>query len=75
MITMNKTEYLNTCEYGPHYVKMVNTMAPRFKCCSNLPHKYAILKYNKTGKQANRLSLSRFSRQFIVPLVSLFMEL
>ena len=29
MITMNETEYLNTCEYGPHYMKMVHTMAPR----------------------------------------------
>ena len=29
MITMNETEYLNTCEYGPHYVKMVHTMAAR----------------------------------------------
>ena len=29
MIMMNETEYFNTCEYGPHYVKMVYTMAPR----------------------------------------------
>ena len=29
MIRMNETEYLNTCEYGPHYAKMVHTMAPR----------------------------------------------
>ena len=29
MITMNETEYLNTCEYEPHYMKMVDTMAPR----------------------------------------------
>ena len=29
MITMNETEYLNTCEYEPHYMKMVHTLVPR----------------------------------------------
>ena len=29
IVMMNETEYLNTCEYGPHYLKMVHTMAPR----------------------------------------------
>ena len=29
MITMDETEYLNTCEYGPRYVKMVNAVTPR----------------------------------------------
>ena len=28
-IAINETEYLSTCEYGPHYIKMVHTMAPR----------------------------------------------
>ena len=29
MITMNETEYLNTYESEPHYIKMVQIMAPR----------------------------------------------
>ena len=29
MIAMNKTEYLNSCEHEPYYMKMVHTMAPR----------------------------------------------
>ena len=41
MIAMNETEYLNTCKYGPHYMKMVHAMAPRF--CSNSTHKYTTL--------------------------------
>ena len=28
-IAMNVTEYLNSCEYGPSYMKVVHTMAPR----------------------------------------------
>ena len=64
MITMNETEYLNTCEYGPHYMKMVHTMAPR----SNFGLTFSIniqlsYSYNKTEKQASRLSLSQFSRK------------
>ena len=26
---INETEYLNTCEYGPHYMEMVHIMAPQ----------------------------------------------
>ena len=29
IVMMNETEYLNTGEYGPHYLKIVHTMAPR----------------------------------------------
>ena len=28
-MTMNETEYLNTSEYKPHFMKMVHIMAPR----------------------------------------------
>ena len=37
MITMNETEYLNICEYEPHYMKMVHTMAPRSIFTLTLP--------------------------------------
>ena len=34
---MNENEYLNTCEYGPHYMKMVHTMAPRSNFALTFP--------------------------------------
>ena len=37
MITMNDTEYLNTCEYEPHCMKMVHTMVPRSNFALNSP--------------------------------------
>ena len=36
-IAMNETEYLNTCEYRPHYMKMVHTMAPRSNFALTFP--------------------------------------
>ena len=36
-IAMNETEYLNTCEYGPNYMKMVHTMAPRSNLALTFP--------------------------------------
>ena len=36
-MAMNETEYLNTCEYGPHYMKMVHTMAPRSNFALTFP--------------------------------------
>ena len=37
MKAMNETEYLNTCEYGPHYMKMAHTMAPRSSFALTFP--------------------------------------
>ena len=34
---MNETEYLNTCEYGPHYIKMIHTMVPRDNLALTFP--------------------------------------
>ena len=75
MVTMNETEYLNTCEYGPQYMKMIHTMAPRTNFALTSPINIQLsYNYNKTGKQVSRLSLSLFSRKSIVTLVSLFMK-
>ena len=71
MITMNETEYLNTCEYVPHYIKMVHTTAPRSNFALT-SHKYTTL---MSIIKLARFSLSRFSQKFIVTLVSLFMKI
>ena len=42
MITMNETEYLNTCEYGPRYENGSHN-GTMIQFCSNFPHKYTIL--------------------------------
>ena len=68
MIAMNETEYLNTCEYGPHYMKMVHTMAPRSNFALTFLINIQLYKYN-------RFPLSQFSQKSIVPLVSLFMKI
>ena len=39
MITMNETEYLNTCEYGPHFENDTQ-YGTTIQFCSNFPHKY-----------------------------------
>ena len=37
MIAMNETECLNTCEYGPHYMKTVHTMEMRGNIALTFP--------------------------------------
>ena len=49
MITMNETEYLNTCEFGPHY-ENDSQYGTTIQLCSNLPHEYTTHKYNKHSK-------------------------
>ena len=46
---MNETEYLNTCEFGPHY-ENDSQYGTTIQLCSNLPHEYTTHKYNKHSK-------------------------
>ena len=47
MVTTIEIEYLNTYEYGPHYMKMVQTMAPRSNFALTSPINMLSHKYNK----------------------------
>ena len=42
MITMNETEYLNTCEYGPHYENN-SDYGTTIQFCSEFSPKYTTL--------------------------------